>query len=711
MNFTGMIRNGACGSSSYSTPTEACRHTEGKLSHPDTIYAPMMYQPAPCAVQEERKRVGNERIDWGTIAAGFAAHQAGNLGQAEKLYREVLSTDRNQFDAKRLLGVLQFQRGNPEEAERLLRQALKISPNDAETNNDHGTALLNLKRYDKAVASFDKAIRLKPDLPDARYNRGTAMLELRRFRDALVDFDSAIRLRPNFALAHYNRGHALRKLDRLEEALSSNETALTLNPSAVDVWVARGTLLIEMGQHAAALDVYDKALRLDPASLDARLGLGNVLRLLKRDVEALAVYDQVFAMKPDLTNGLIGRGNVLARLKRYEEALASYDQALAIKVQIDSLIGRGSVLGATYRIDDALKCFDDAIAIEPNSHISWRRRGAALAAMHRDADALASYDRALAIRPDYAEARHNKGVLKLSLGDYAEGWQLYEFRPNLTRNFDQPRWRGDDASGKTILIHSEQGLGDTIQFYRYLPLVLRNDCRVIFETFKPLISLFRDQQIGNTDVVERGEPLQHFDMHCPLLSLPLVFGTTLETVPAFTSYIAANEEKTTFWRTLLGEKNKPRIGLAWSGNPQFDDDINRSMRLKSLLPIMTDAADWFSLQKDVRDHDLEQLATSPLHDHSSHFKDFSDTAALVSTLDLVISVDTSVGHLGGALGKPVWILLPFDPDFRWMRNRSDSPWYPTAKLFRRTRRDVWSDVLEQVSAELVKWGGRPAKQP
>jgi hypothetical protein len=328
-------------------------------------------------------------------------------------------------------------------------------------------------------------------------------------------------------------------------------------------------------------------------------------------------------------------------------------------------------------------------------------------AQNRDAEALRCYDRATALKSDIADAYFGKSLVKLSLGDFKTGWELYEWRwksgdfASRIRNFSQPLWLGDSGlAGKTILVHSEQGFGDTIQFCRYLSRLQNLDCKIVFETMAPLVPLFMEQDSG-VPIVVSGAALPHFDVHCPLMSLPLAFKETLERIPT-APYLRPSKDKTAAWRNLLGEKTKPRIGLVWSGNPNTANDIRRCIPLKTLSSITIETAEWFSLQKDVRDPDRASLAENrAIKDHTSLLRDFSETAALISEMDLVISVDTAVAHLAGALGKKVWVLLAHHPDFRWLREREDNPWYPTVRLFRQTQDGEWGDVIDRVSQELT----------
>jgi TPR repeat/Glycosyltransferase family 9 (heptosyltransferase) len=336
--------------------------------------------------------------------------------------------------------------------------------------------------------------------------------------------------------------------------------------------------------------------------------------------------------------------------------------------------------------------------------------------LNRFDDAVTAYDHAIAIRPDFAHARFNLGAARLLSGDFARGWEEYEWRWDTEqlvaakRNFAQPQWRGsNDVAGKTVFIHAEQGLGDTLQFCRYVPGVAARGARVIFEVPKPLLTMMGTLR-GAVEIVATGEPLPDFDIHCPLLSLPLAFATRLETIPSQTPYLAAPDDKIAAWRDRLGERKRPRVGLVWAGNPRKElpgsnrIDQQRSIRFDQLAPVLDVAGcEFYSLQKG--DDAVMQLRASALRDRvvdwTDELQDFSDTAALIENLDLVIAVDTSVAHLAGALAKPFWLLNRYTTCWRWLLDRDDSPWYSTARQFRQDDRRDWNDVMARVQAALL----------
>ncbi len=418
---------------------------------------------------------------------------------------------------------------------------------------------------------------------------------------------------------------------------------------------------------------------------------------------ALASYDRALALRPDSFEALSNRGTCLERLGRFEEALASYERALSLRPDfVDALYNRGNVLRALGRHTEALASYDRALALRPAHADALNNRGQVLRELMRYDDALKSYDAAVAVAPQHVMAHCNAAALRLLMGDFRRGWADYEWRwkkasvVRFDRHFPQPLWRGEAIASKTILIHSEQGLGDTIQFCRYVPQVAARGARVIFEVEPPLLGLMSAFS-GVAQAVAKGSALPAFDVHCPLLSLPLAFGTTLATIPAETAYLRAPALQSIQWHARLAEKRRPLVGMVWAGNPRHERDSERSIALDALLPLLDAEASFVSLQKDVRPDDAAVLRErGDILQASDELKDFSDTAGLVSALDLVISVDTSVAHLAAALGKPTWILLTHVPDFRWLLDRDDSPWYPTVRLFRQDATRRWDGVIARV---------------
>lgn len=437
--------------------------------------------------------------------------------------------------------------------------------------------------------------------------------------------------------------------------------------------------------------------------------LGEIEYQCGRPEHALLWFDK--ALKADSRSSFAhyNRGLILQALKRFEEAMASYNRALALDAGFAKAYNnRGNVLNELGRLEAALQNYDRAIAVKPDYAVAYNNRGNVLKEQGQWEAALQSYDHAIALQPDYAGACYNKGFLKLLLGDFEAGWPLYEWRwkidqKDIVRNFKQPLWLGDESvADKSILLYPEQGLGDVIQFVRYVPMVEALGAKVILEVPGPLVSLIKTLK-GTFRVVEKGESLPAFDLHCPIMSLPLAFRTTIETIPAEVPYLGVSPQKRVELQTQLGPKIRRRIGLAWSGFAGHTNDRNRSIALRMLEPLLSLDVEYHSLQKEIRPDDEATLREyTQIQSHKDHISDFADTAALISEMDLVISVDTSVAHLAGALGKPVWILLPYSPDWRWLTERADSPWYPTARLFRQQQPIDWANVVARIYQELIR---------
>ncbi len=616
------------------------------------------------------------------LRQAVAFHQQGQLGPAEALYREILQTDPRHFDALHLLGVIALQTGHAQIAHDLIGQAIAVNRQHPDAHSNMGNALKELGRLPEALASYDRALRLKPDYPEALYNRGAVLYGLQRPEEALACYDRALRLRPGYVEAHNNRGMALRALRRLEEALAS----------------------------------FDRAVRLNPDYAEALYNRGNILQELKRPEESLASFERALRLKPGHAEAFYNRGNALLELRRPEEALASFEQALRLRPDYaEAHNSRGVALQDLQREEESLASFESALRLAPDYVEALANQGSALHALGRPQEALACYGQALRLQPELADAHWNGSLSRLLLGDFAAGWQQYEWRwkteafTSPQRNFAQPLWLGQGSlAGKTILLHAEQGLGDTIQFCRYAQRVAAAGATVLLEAqaaLKPLLAGLE----GVERILAQGEPLPAFDCHCPLMSLPLAFATGLDTIPAEIPYLRADPARVRAWQARLGGAALPRVGLAWSGGAAYKNDRRRSIPLAGFDRLASCRAQFISLQKELREADrlvLERRAD--IAHYGGELADFAETAALVANLDLVIAVDTAVAHLAGALGKPVWLLLPANPDWRWLLGRGDSPWYPSMRLFRQAKLGDWESVIAQVAAALDTFGPPPA---
>jgi tetratricopeptide (TPR) repeat protein len=466
-----------------------------------------------------------------------------------------------------------------------------------------------------------------------------------------------------------------------------------------------GLVRHQQGRNSEALALIDAAAARKPGWVEALSNRGAILAKLKLPQESLASYDRAIAVNPDQAELHYGRANALRNVGRNDEAVASYDRALALKPDYaHAHHNRANALRDLNRHAEALASYDNAIAADANYAGAWNGRGVCLQHLGHQDEAIASYDRALAIAPQFAEAHHNRGLAYLLKGDFAAGWPECEWRWGTAQlgkqHFPCPVWLGaEPLAGKKILLHAEQGLGDVIMFMRYVPRVVAMGARVALALPPPLIPLFSNIA-GVEWIVGPGETMPEPDVQCPLMSLPLAFKTSLATIPAEVPYVVAAPELVAEWARVLGPADRLRVGLVWSGSPQHLNDRNRSIPLDKFAPIVSQSAvEFFALQPDVRPHDAEMLRLNPRIRHFG--QDFANGAAIISLLDLVISVDTAWAHLAGAMAKPVWIALPAFPDWRWLLEREDSPWYPTARLFRQTSAGRWDDVIERMARELA----------
>ena len=548
-----------------------------------------------------------------------------------------------------------------------------------------------------APPSIEEAVALhrqgRLDEAEKIYNR---VLKLRR------DHFDALHL---LGMLHQQRGKA-------GEAYRLITAALKANPRSPDALSNLALVLHALKRDTEALASIDKALALEPGHLDALNNRGNLLLELNRPGEAAAAFDAVLAQEPRHVQARINRGNALAALGQADQAVADYDAAMAQSPgNPHALYNKGNALRALGREADAIACYDRALTALPGHVKSWMNRGLALAALNRHDEALASYGKALALDPDNADVHFNEALSLLTVGDYRRGFAEYEWRWRRTGmasrpRFRKPPWLGEyPLGGKTILLHAEQGLGDTIQFVRYAPLLARAGAKVVIEA-PPALKELLSAMAGPAAVVGHGEALPPFDVHCPLASLPLACKTELVSVPAEIPYLHASEQRIARWRERVEAIPAPRIAFAWSGRAAHVNDRNRSIALGELEPLLaTPGARFVSVQRELRPADAERLAREPRIAHlGGELADFADTAAVLALCDLTVCVDTSVAHLAAAMGRPVFVLIPYQPDWRWTADREFSPWYPQARLFRQPIPGDWNSVLKRVSEELASRG-------
>jgi tetratricopeptide (TPR) repeat protein len=674
-------------------------------------------------------------------------HQAGDLPRAEELYRQILQADPANADAHHLLGAVAHQVGQHEQAVASMRQAVALNPQAAAYHSNLGLALLAVGRLDEAQASLEEAVRLQPDLPEAQMNLGNILLRVKKLDQAVHYYHGALRLRPNYPEAHCNLGNALRDqghLDlaaahfrqalqlapqfaaahsnlasvlvaqgRYDEAVASCQQALRIDPNFAGAHINMGTAFKAMGRLHDVVACCKEALRIDPNLAVAHNNLGQALLELGQCPDAEAWFRAALRISPDLAEAHNNLGNALKDQGKFEEAMACYDRALELQSNYaEAHNNMGIVLDNQGRLADAVVAYKKALQLRPEFGAAYSNLGNALKEQGKFDEAAQCFEKALQRDPNSAEMHFNRAILWLLHGDFERGWPEYEWRWRTSfyprYGFTQPRWDGAELAGKTIFVYSEQGLGDTIQFVRYLHLVKERGGKVIFRCQPPLLRLLKC--IKEIDqLVPEGAQLPAFDVQSPLLSLPGIFGTAQGSVPAPVPYLNAEDELVGQWRDAMPRKTrkgKParRMGIAWQGNPAHVSDRKRSIALKHFAPLaQIDGVELVSLQKGPGADQLAALSASlSIVDVEARLGDDSESlsqiAALMKNLDLVISCDSAIAHLAGALGVQVWVALPRIPDWRWLLQGEESPWYPTMKLFRQQKSWQWEDVFERMAS-------------
>ncbi|WP_345811278.1 tetratricopeptide repeat protein [Paraburkholderia sp. PREW-6R] len=610
----------------------------------------------------------------------FAAHRDGRLDDAERGYRATLDGNPVHVDALHLLGVLRHQQGQHAEAADLVRRAVKLRPEDAALQLNLGNALRALGKIDDAIEQFRNALTIAPSFPMAHYNLGNAYAALGRHEDAADAFERSVRLQPNDASSHNNLGNARHALGRHAEAIASFRRALELRPG-----------------HAGALN-----------------NMGMSLNALDRPDEAIACFQAALAAQPRFVAAHFNLGNTFDATGRHAEAVASFQAALALQPNLPpAIFGLGNALAASGRHAQALPYLERAVGLDPQFALAWLSLGNAHQALGAHTAAIRAFDQALRLRPDLASAHMNRALTWLALRDFARGLPEYEWRlQTIAQPVIQtlPRWHGEPIEQRTLLVHAEQGFGDTLQFVRFVPIAAQRAARVVLEVQPQLLPLLAPAaQSWRVTLIAQGAPRPAADLHCPLVSLPLVLGTSVDTIPARTPYLSVPPAYGRKWRGSLGGQAKRKIGVAWSGRIQQNE--TRSMPLAALDPLFAiEGIDWIVLQPALSADERAALDAHPraasIHRFDSRIGDFADTAAIIERLDAVVSIDTSIAHLAGALRKPLWLMLPFAADWRWFTVDARSPWYPGATLVRQRQPGGWNDVVETVVQEVRKSQGR-----
>jgi len=604
-----------------------------------------------------------------------------------------------------------FRDNNYSFAQIILDKVIKIDPINSKANELLSYIYGNLGKFDHSFEFMKVACSQSNCSPEALYYFGSAQLKKGLFDQAIESFKQSISKGGEFFEALHNLATAQAHIGDLKSAINNYQKCLRFGNLSHELFYNIARIFDDLKQYEDAIAYYDKALGIKPDYAAAWSNKGLTLHELKRFDEAIAHYDKALDLNPDYAESWSNKGLTLHELKRFDEAIAHYDKALDLKPDYaEGWSNKAVTLHALKRFDEAIAHYDKALDLKPDYAEGWSNKGVTLHELKCYVEAITHYDKALSLKPDHHEASWNKSLSMLLHGDFERGLPLYESRWQVAkvseiagkRLFDKPTWLGKESlQHKTILLYGEQGFGDFIQFCRYGKLVADLGAKVILEVPKPLAGLMKALD-GISQLVIKGEELPFIDYQCPLLSLPLALKTTLSNILANASYLAADPNKVAKWKLKLGERSKKRIGLVWSSMSSFKDDSKRSLMLIDLIKALPpERFEYICLQKELKDCDREFFESyKNIRFFGNELEDFSDTAALIENLDLVISTCTSVPHLSAALGKQTWILLSYVPDWRWLLGRDDSPWYPAVKLYRQLAIGDWSSVLNKVNLDL-----------
>jgi tetratricopeptide (TPR) repeat protein len=587
-----------------------------------------------------------------------------------------------------------------------------MTPGQAQTLLQQAQAYQNTGRLVEAVNNCQLVLKSRPRDFAANYIIATLHAQQGDIQHAVKFFKSAVKINPDFPDARYNLAYALNLLGMHSDAAGHYEKILQTNPRHLNARINYANTLNLLGRYSDALASYDEIIREIPNSAAAYVNRGYILKQLKRFAEAIADCEKAIELEPGYAEAHFNRGATLHELKRFDAAIESYDDAIKLKPEYaDAYFNRGATLHELKRFDAALESYSQAIKINPEYAEAFFNRGATLHELRRFAEALESYDKALSLKPDDNRILFARSSVNLLLGNFEPGWKDYEGRDANQprpgdRPFRRPRWLGDaDIARKKLLVHCEQGLGDTIQFCRYLTLVQQKGAHVLFAPQASLKELMRSLA-ANIELVDGGDRDLRFDYHVPLLSLPLAFKTDRESIPAQVPYLSADPQRVNQWAARLGDHGF-RIGIAWQGATTAID-AGRSFNVREFQPLAEiPNARLISLQKGEGEAQLSALPAGMKVETLGAAFDaepdaFLDTAAVMQALDLVITSDTAIAHLAGALGRPVWTALQYVPDWRWLLDRNDSPWYPTMRLFRQQRAGDWPGVFADIRHALLQ---------
>ncbi len=645
-----------------------------------------------------------------TLAAAVERIQAGRLEEAVK----VLEANRKALKHPigfNILGDIRLKQGNPRDALKAFDAAVKTAPSFPEAHCNRGVALQEMGRLEEALAAEERALRYRPDYATAHFNRGNILKELDRLDEALAAYDRALKQKPDLAEAQLNRGLTLIDKNRLVEALAAFRQAAALQPNMARAHLGRADAHHRLRQNKQALVAIEAALAIEPKYVDALVVKSGFLVRMERGDEALAAAEQAIACGPSDPTAHAARSAALCKVNRFDEALAEADEAIRLAPEEpEGYVVRALALSELARVEEQWEMLQVAERLGASGHDFHEVRAIALAELGDLSEAAASFEQAIELEPDLARSHYYYSMLLLYLGRFERGWAEHEWRikdasfKQLALTKVAPPWQGESLDGKKILVFSEQGLGDAIQFARFVPDVVARGGRVTFSVMRVLAGIVA-RSFPAIDVTANLGLRRDFDYQVSVMSLPYVLGRGADTRTESVPYLVADGVRVDKWRERVGPEGF-KVGVAWQGNPGYYRDRYRSIPLRRFAPLA--AVPGVRLISIQAINGLDQLDALPagmtVERFGAEIEDNPDgleeVAGLMANLDLLITSDTGTAHLAGALGRPIWVALRYRPDWRWLHERTDSPWYPTMRLFRQTRHDDWDGVFAEIVAAL-----------
>lgn len=639
--------------------------------------------------------------------------QSNRLVEARQALNAILHQEPSHTGALHLLATVDAQEGHLDQALALFDQALTLVPNSGPMHMDRGNVLMMQGHVAEAKQAYLRAMRLNPSQAEVYSNLGQAERRLGDVSAAVTQFEMAVKVRPNFVDAWFGLGDAYFESREYENAAKAYARTLALKPLHVEALLNRGTTLINLKRYVEAVGHFDRLISLFPQHAEAHARRANALIQLKKFEKGLESLERALSLVPGNPDWLAWKGHALQGLARYQDALSAYKESLDIFPDNPWAIeGMGAVFYRLDRYEEASDCADRTLKLVPKLTSSLLNRGNARRELRDYPGALADFEKVIDLDPDFSSAHFNRSIVLLRTGRWLEAWPQYEWRWRYSQAPDPrtqpqglPRWDGSSPiNGKKILLTHEQGLGDTLQFVRYATEIAKRGAEVWLWLPKTLTRVLSNLPgIAGIVNLENPSELKSFDFYCPLMSLPGILGTTTDTIPsAHEPYLSVATHVVESWRARIGPRRKPlRIGLMWHGfqNPNLPE---RSITLASLEPLLSLPCEFISLQKDLELRHLEEATRRGITHFGNEQQDFADAAGIIKNCDLVVTIDTSVAHLAGALGAETWIILPYAADWRWLDDREDCLWYPSVRLFRQPTLGDWQSPINRIVEKLKK---------